>query len=262
MKLISLNTWGGKYFEPLANFIKQHSKDSDIFCFQEIYNTRSNIKQYKNIIMTNLLNELKDILTDFQVFYFPILSGFDDQADPVTFDLTCGLAIFIKKNIRIISYKDYFIYQDPSFTALKKDFSNLATPLQQISFNLKGKTISVFNFHGTPFPADKLDSPNRLEEAEKVKDIVAKSADGKILVGDFNLLPQTECIKIIGQNMRNLIEEFNIERTRSNLSPYFKKPHFQLFADYVFVTSDVEIKDFQVQEVEISDHLPMILAFD
>ncbi len=38
MKLITLNTNGGRVFEPLMNFIKTHSSDTDIFCFQEVFN--------------------------------------------------------------------------------------------------------------------------------------------------------------------------------------------------------------------------------
>ena len=262
MKLISLNTWGGKYFEPLINFIKQNSQDTDIFCFQEIYDTKSDVKQYKNIIRANLLKELKNILPTFQTFYFPILFGFDDEAEAVDFQLNHGPAIFIKKNIPLDSHKDYFIYKDQSLKSLKKDFSNLATPLQYIGLNLNGKKFSIFNFHGTPYPlTHKLDSPNRLAQAKKAKHIIDSKSGAKILVGDFNLFPQTRSLRILGEGMQNLIMKYHIERTRSNLNPFYGKPDFQKFADYTFVTSDVNVTSFQVPDVEISDHLPMILEF-
>lgn len=261
MKLISLNTWGGKYFQPLINFIRQHSRDADIFCFQEIYHTKSNIKQYRNLIRANLLAELKNILKDFQVFYFPNLSGFDDEANPVKFDLQYGLAIFIKNSIIINSHKDYLIYKNKIAYPLKKDFSNLATPLQYLSFNSNGKTFAVFNFHGTPFPGEKLDSKRRLLEAKRVNKIIENKSGSKILVGDFNLLPNTQSLKIFEENMRNLIKGFNIQRTRSTLSPFFKEPDFQKFADYAFVSHDVKVIDFQIPDVKVSDHLPMLLKF-
>lgn len=262
MKLISLNTWGGKYFEPLIDFIKHVAEDTDIFCFQEIYDTKSDIKQHKGIIRANLLHEIKSFLVDFNYFYFPTLFGFDDKAIPVNFDLSYGPAIFIKKEIEVNSQQDYFIYREKYLNYVKNDFSNLATPLQFINFNFENEEFSVFNFHGTPFPSDKLDSKNRLEQTKKVKKIMDSKSGAKVIVGDFNLLPQTESLKIIGAGMRNLISEFNIKRTRSNLSPYSKKPTFQKFADYTFVSSDVMVKDFKVVEVEVSDHLPMILEFE
>ncbi len=209
-----------------------------------------------------LLDELKKALPGFQVFYFPTLRGYDDEANPVGFHLSHGPAIFVKKSLTIISHQDYIINKaDPNFGP-KKDFSNLTTPLQYIRLIYNGKQYSIFNFHGNPFPSNKLDSENRIKESGKVRDIVSGKENPKIIVGDFNLLPETKSLTIIGEGMRNLIREYNIERTRSNLSPFFGKEDFQKFADYTFVTNDVIVKNFQVPEVEISDHLPMILEFD
>ena len=36
MKLITLNLWAGVVYEPLIEFIKKHSEDTDVFCFQEM----------------------------------------------------------------------------------------------------------------------------------------------------------------------------------------------------------------------------------
>lgn len=261
MKLISLNTWGGRIFEPLIDFIKNESKDTDIFCFQEIYDTKSDIKQYNNAIRANLLMELKNILPGFQHFYFPVLFDFDDSANRVHFDLAFGLAIFAKKNIKITSNKNYFIYKDKSFSYLKKDFSNIATPLQIINLNLNGKLFTIFNFHGTPSPAAKRDTEKRLLQSEKVKKIIDKSKGAKILVGDFNLSLNTKSIKMFEKDMKNLIREFDIERTRSTLSPFWGEWDFQKYADYTFISLDVLVKSFQVPKIRASDHLPMILEF-
>lgn len=260
MKLISLNTWGGKYFNPLISFIQQHLKDTDIFCFQEIKDTETNIKQLHGYRL-NLLSEIKQILTNFQVFYLPVAKSYDDQLNKVNIDLTFGSAIFIKNSIKVTSYIDHIVSEHKGFIELKKDFSNLPTPLQEASFKLNDKEFTVFNFHGPPRPGNKLDTPRRLWEIKNTKEIIDQKSGSKILVGDFNLLPETQSIKIIENNMRNLIKEFHIERTRSNLSPYFGKPDFQKFADYAFVFPEVDVKNFEVPDVQISDHLPMILEF-
>lgn len=261
MKLISLNTWGGRVFEPLINFIKDQSSTTDVFSLQEIFDTTSNVTQHKTI-RTNLLDEIKKVLTDFQVFYFKTLIGYDDEVNKVPFDLTHGPAIFINKNVKIDFHpENFFIYRPKSLEQLKSDFSNLATPLQCVSFHINGKRFLIFNFHGTPFPANKLDTQDRLEQARKVREIMDTKSGAKIIVGDFNLLPETKSLKIISEGMRNLIAQFNIVRTRSNLSPFFGKEGFQKFADYTFVTNDVDVKKFEVSEVKISDHLPMVLEF-
>ncbi|MDD5146993.1 MAG: endonuclease/exonuclease/phosphatase family protein [Candidatus Daviesbacteria bacterium] len=260
MKLISLNTWGGKIYQPLVAFIKNYSRDSDIFCFQEIYNTTTSVKQFHNI-RANLLEELKQILPDFQVFYTPEFSGYDSNPNPVDFDLTVGEATFIRKDINVHSFEKLPISGDGSEKILKTDFSNFPVALQCINLIIDNKSYIICNIHGTSFPGSKLDTKQRLEQSMKINNFLKRKSGAKILTGDLNLLPQTESIKILERDMKNLIKQFNIEKTRSDLSPYFKKPGFQKFADYIFVSPDVNVKSFEVPEVEISDHLPMILEF-
>lgn len=260
MKLISLNTWGGKIYQPLIVFIKKHSADTDIFCFQEIYNTISDVKQYGDI-RPNLLDELIKILPDFRFFYSAEIKGFDSDPNPVDFDLTVGKTIFIRKRFQVDSGDDLLLYGDRSEKFLKKDFSNLPITLQSIDFTINKKQFVVLNIHGTSFPGTKLDTKLRLEHAAKIKDFLKSKKGEKIVVGDFNLLPGTRSIKIMEDRMRNLIKEFNIQRTRSKLSLFFGREDFQKFADYTFVSKGVEVKSFEVPKVEISDHLPMVLEF-
>ncbi|MCL4387410.1 hypothetical protein M1307_03380, partial [Patescibacteria group bacterium] len=164
MKLISLNTWGGRYFKPLVDFIKQYSDDTDIFCFQEIYDTKSDVKQYKNI-RANLLEELIKILPDFQYLYSKEIAGFDSNPDPVNFNLAVGKAMFVKQNIQISSKDDLLIFGDRSEKFLKKDFSNAPISFQYITFSTNNKSYIVCNIHGMSFPGSKLDTDLRLEHA-------------------------------------------------------------------------------------------------
>lgn len=261
MKLISLNTWGGRVYLPLMDFIRKHAQDTDIFCFQEIYATHSDIKQYKNI-RANLLHELAKTLPDFTQFYSKEISGFDSNPEPVDFDLTVGKAIFVGKNINVKSSGDLLIYGNRPERELKTDFSNLPITLQYIDFVVNNNSYTVCNIHGTSFPGSKLDTKIRIAQSIKINEFLKTKQRLKIVTGDFNLLPETQSINILQQNLRNLIKEFNIKRTRSNLSPYFGKEDFQKFADYIFVSKDIMVKNFQVPEVGISDHLPMILEFE
>lgn len=260
MKLVSLNTWGGKIYQPFITFIKKCSQDSDIFCFQEIYNTTSDVKQYADI-RANLLGELTKILPTFQFFYSIEISGFDSIPNPVDFNLTLGKVIFLRNKITVDSTNDILLHGDRSEKFLKKDFSNLPLVLQSIDFTINKKQFTVLNIHGTSFPGTKLDTKLRLDHATKIKDFLKFKKGEKIIVGDFNLLPGTQSIKIIEDGMRNLVKEFNIQRTRSKLSPFYGMVDFQKFADYTFVSKGVEVKSFEVPKVEISDHLPMILEF-
>jgi len=95
-----------------------------------------------------------------------------------------------------------------------------------------------------------------------------KGASGpQIVIGDFNLLPDTESIKKFEvYGYQNLIEDFAIKSTRNRIAweqfknePGFVKQHY---ADYCFVSKDVKVKKFTVPNIEVSDHLPLILEFE
>lgn len=260
MKLVSLNTWGGKMFDPLMDFVRKHAENTDIFCFQEIYKTSSNFTNYHDV-RVNIFFELTKILPNFQTFYTSEFEGFDSCPDRVDFDLTVGEAIFTKKTIQIIDQGDLLIFGDRTEKILKKDFSNLPVSLQYISFSVNNKFFTICSFHGTAFPGSKLDTPIRLKQSSDILNFLQNKSGEKIITGDFNLMPQTQSIKMLEEKYKNLIKEFHIEKTRSNLSPYAGKIDFQKFADYTFVSKDINVTGFEVPNLEISDHLPMILDF-
>lgn len=107
----------------------------------------------------------------------------------------------------------------------------------------------------------------RLRQSEKIINFFNDKKGLKIIGGDFNLNPDTKSVMMFEKaGYRNLIKEFDIKSTRNKLSwkQFKNQPDFvkQYFADYVFVSSDVKVKDFTVPYNEISDHLPLILDFD
>ena len=54
--------------------------------------------------------------------------------------------------------------------------------------------------------------------------------------------------------MKNLIKEYNIQSTRTSLYEKSEK-----FADYVFVSPEIVVKDFKLLPDEVSDHLALFL---
>jgi len=99
MKLITLNTWGGKVYQPLINFIKQHSEDTDIFCFQEVFKTSTENHDYKGYRL-NLYDEISTILNNFHGYFAPTQDNYvftSEFAEFMNFDMSWGLALFVKK---------------------------------------------------------------------------------------------------------------------------------------------------------------------
>jgi len=257
VKLLSLNLWGGREFAPLMEYLASKIPEVDIFCLQEIFDTKDNIT-YSHQVRANLWQELCALFMDYHKFYYPAIAGFDPEGK-VDYNLTFGMGIFAKRSLDIKNEGDYFTYKERF--GEKEDERYSPTHLQYISFDHKNKPYLICNFHGIWFPGDKLDTPNRLEQSQKILTFLNHHPNElKILVGDFNLMPETESIRILDHQLIDLIKQYDIKRTRSKISPFFGTKDEQKYADFSFV-SKVNVINFQVPEVEVSDHLPMILEF-
>lgn len=256
MKLISLNTWGGKLYPALIQFIKNNSKDTDVFCFQEVFNTPTQNFEHAGYRL-NFYQEISRVLQNFEGYYastqnhYVFLTGFVD------FELSYGLAIFIKKNIKILEEGDFFVFRERNGADPQNLSYTLPRNVQYIKFVWKDTLMTVCNFHGIWFPGPKLDSPERLKQSEKIKNFLEKQEGEKILCGDFNLKLNTESLKILEGNMKNLVKDYKIPTTRSKLYDRVEDK----FADYILVSPGIKVLDFQVPNIDLSDHLPMILEF-
>lgn len=259
MKLVSLNIWGGQVFEPLLEFIKQHAPDTDIFCLQEVFQSSSGIEVSRGARM-NILEDIKRLLPDFDVFTGWAQDNFDNDG-PVDFEVTTGLATLVRKPFKVLSSENIFIYGEKNGTNLE-DPTTMPANMLCTKIQVDRKEYMVCNIHAYAYPGDKLDTPGRIEQSQKIADFLAKYEKGKILCGDLNLMSGVESLKMLEKNMENLITTFNIPRTRSALSLYYGTPDEQKYADYILVSPDIKVSDFQVPNLPISDHLPMILYFN
>lgn len=231
MREISLNIWKGKEREPLRQFIHDHAGRADLFSLQEVEDP--------------IYCELQQALPDYDSFRWV------NQAHPGY----CP-AFFVRKSFSIEQIHTDFLVKGESGSGM--------------SAVIKGPSGGVFvmcNIHGRSRPGDKLDIPERIEQSRGIVEHLDQFRDYPIIIaGDFNLMPQTRSIKMIEQaGFRNLIKDFGVTDTRGpiNRRKYLgSEEGIQNFADYTFVSNKVRILGFDVPQVAVSDHLPMILDFD
>ncbi len=257
MKLISLNIWAGKVFDPLMDFLKSN-KDIDIFCFQEVYDTEADLVESRGI-RANVYREIGKILQGHQGYFTPVQDGHDYEG-PVGFHLRFGNAIFLRKDIDVVDEGDIFICgtRNSFKEFLTEKWKYMPRNLSYVQFKFGDELATIFNFHGLWDSKGKIDTDDRIIQSKDIKDFMSKFTMSKnILCGDFNILPDTKSISILDEGMKNLIKDFNITSTRSGL---YTKP--DKFADYIFTSEKLHIKDFKVLQDEVSDHLPLFLNFD
>src|SRR3989338_277162 len=187
MKLITLNTWGGKLLDSLAEY-RKNNQDVDIFCLQEIYYSSLNNKVISRGMRGDLFNVISKILKNHRGYFAPHLKQYDLEGK-VDFELDSGLAIFVKNTL-------------------------------------------------------------------KIREFLSGRREAKILCGDFNLLPQTESMQLLELGMKNLIIEFKVKTTRNDLYKREEK-----YSDYILTSPGINIQKFEVDNVTVSDHLPLLLEF-
>ena len=243
MKLICLNTEGGIVKDGLRDFITKQAAATDIFCFQEIFDNAVNARVLGDIDI-NLYTTITKLLPGHKGYYAP--SQDDDE----------GLAMFVKSHIKLNEIDDVFVHRYRNAME-NEDRKTLGRNMQYVQFTENDQDYTVINFHGLWNGAGKTDTPDRLNQSRKIQEFIATKAKGKvILVGDFNLEPNSESIAILEKGMRNLIKENEITSTRSH---YHKWPN--KFADYAIVSNDLQVIRFEVLQDMVSDHLPLLLEF-
>jgi endonuclease/exonuclease/phosphatase family metal-dependent hydrolase len=211
----------------------------------------------------NLLQEIAQRLPDFAMEFAPMQDDFD--ITPVyPKQLQLGVAIFYRKYIPVTKTGSFFIYNDYN-TYQPKDYETEGH--NAVFLNIDGSTpLTIVTLHGNSQPAHKRDSEKRLQQSQTILDFLAQQPGEKIVMGDFNLFPDTESIRMFEQaRFRNLVVEHNIPTTRGSmmraLFPEYEHGTygFQEFADYTFISSGINVQSFSVPDLPLSDHLPMIL---
>lgn len=252
MKLITLNTWAGRVKGPFEAFLQNHAAETDIFCFQEIFNNFSE-SQAEDVIPEEddkyLLHQISALLTDFDAYFCPVVEN------------VYGLAIFLKKGIELVASGEVLLYENPEHVWSKhKDVaqSDHTRKMQWVHVKSGRKDFIVMNVHGHWDASGKNDSPDRIAQSQKIADFMQSTGmTPKLLVGDFNLNPETESVLMLEKHVVNLITKHGVTSTRTHLYDGDDK-----HADYVFISPEILVEEFTVLPDMVSDHAPLYIKFD
>jgi endonuclease/exonuclease/phosphatase family metal-dependent hydrolase len=129
--------------------------------------------------------------------------------------------------------------------------------LQWIKCNIEEELYAIINVHGLWNGKGKTDTEERIAQSTRIKEFMRTFNTRKILCGDFNLKPDTESLKMLANDMNNLIASHHVTSTRTSFYPKEEK-----FADYIFTSKDIAVKKFEVLKDEVSDHAPLLLDFE
>lgn len=255
MRIVYLNTWGGRVSDKLFPYLQEMKGLVDIYLFQEIFN--SNIDdRIREGGRTRLYLELSDIFKDSHVGYFSSSEDCIDDRPSRGLKIPFGLATFIKNTITPKEWGDFFVFKSRN-SIIDNDSKTFGRNVQYFKIPRNEGDLMILNYHGMWNGNGKTDTPERLAQSEKIKLFLDKTDSEKILGGDFNLEPDTQSLAIVEEGMINLVKKFNITSTRTD---FYQKP--VKHADYVLVSPGVKVKSFKVPNIPISDHRPLILDIE
>lgn len=154
----------------------------------------------------------------------------------------------------LVHKNQFFLYEyQETVAADRTNFANTDHPraMQNVIVDIDGTRVRIINVHGM-CNKDKLGSEKSLEQCKFILREAKKTDMPTIIVGDFNLAPESDGIKLISGHYTNLCTKFGIKTTL---------PKGYGVIDYVFVSSHIRVNNFSVQQNKISDHFPLILDF-
>ncbi len=245
--------------DAFMSFVANESRTTDIFCFQEIYSSKAEFPKLENGKVWNIFEELSTALPDFEGTFCPAQDGIGWEGN-IPEKVSLGNASFVRKGKPIESS---FIFLCGSRNSMVPgDVTTIPTGFQYLRMESNGTPLTICNTYGNPRPGTKLDTPERIKQSEKLLKFIAGEKGQVVICGDLNLLPGTESIKMLSGKLHNLIDAYGIQTTRSKINATkYPEKEIQHFADYAFVSPNIKVRHFSVPQIEVSDHLPMILEF-
>ncbi len=226
MKIIFLNTLNAKIHDKIEDYIKSEVPTTDVFCLQEVH--------------PEMRALAKEILTDYEEIF-----GYKKITEKEYY----SVATYVRKGLSISASK----------TVSESDkYGGLGVYAEVI---VNEKPMQIVNFHGIPVH-DKLDTPETIQTSQGIIDMLKEKEGLKIVGGDFNVLPDTKSISMFGNaGYKRLIKEYNIPTTRNELA-WERFPAKLFFSDYIFTSPELQIQSFEVPNMIVSDHLPLLLEFE
>lgn len=239
---MTLNVWQGRLERVLLKHLE--TQDIDFAAMQEAVSLDG-----KSGGLVSSYQKIGDSLGLSQQFFSP-------TAATKLGDRSIGFGNVIYSNLPFVQtnttftrgeYKDNFDFN--------VDDHNLRA-FQHVLVEVSGKPLHILNHHGHHIDAHKLGDEETLRQVKQIADYIEHLEGAVVLCGDFNLAPESESIKLLDTNLRNLSVEYGLKTTRSALT--YKKE----VCDYIFVNDGIDVKNFSMDETIISDHNALILDFE
>lgn len=263
MKLIHLNVESFKYFDALVDFLVVEKPD-----------ILSLVEATDGVFFGSVWGQKRDYIGELcekfgwnSVFHPTVFRDFG------THKISFGAAVlssypvsqidtlYIGNDEPCIRPSDHISFSDkPKYErypyAWKLNLPFLVTHVQTEKWPVRLLTV---HFHVS---YDCLETLQIWQDAEKVVEYLNTHGDmPTILTGDLNIRNESMAIKTLREKLEQQTSWFSNTLCRGIHPLFQKEPHHSgLGIDHIF-TKDISVDSCQLREVEVSDHLPLVLNF-
>lgn len=243
LKIITLNTWGGRLLENIITFI--NAEQPDICTFQEVFNGLGD-DLAPNLRSLKILNEKLGM--PYSVF----------SATHRENNIERGNAVFSKYPLTLVDTIFFDVPYNENYKDIPPNFEYAPRNMQCVQVAVAGKMLNIFNIHGI-WGQDGRDNERRLFMGRTIINII-KGRDNVILAGDFNVNPDTETIAGIERYVRSVFK--NEVTSTFNMRHKSNPGYSTAVVDMIFISQGLQVSRHYSPQIDVSDHLPLVAVLN
>jgi endonuclease/exonuclease/phosphatase family metal-dependent hydrolase len=245
MKILQLNIWLGRLLNQVEALIEK--EQPDILCLQEVLDAEGTI-----YLPDQVFDSLKRIKKTSGLSYdfFSPTNSFQVAGVQGHF----GNAILSRYPLKHV--ETIFTNNAHNTIAQESDHIPNIRNLQITQVDTPDGVVTVFNHHGHWEP-NQFGSPTSVEKLQIVADQVRKQVGPIIVAGDFNVVAESDAMRVFDNLLVDLTAEHNITTT---LSQFGKVS--DVACDHILINDEISPLEFRVCEELVSDHKGLIMQFD
>src|SRR5690606_33935949 len=153
------------------------------------------------------------------------------SVENVSYNFDSGLAFLVRKATEGVDVGDFRTFDMPV-----DEISLTTGHASQIRLTLDGQVLEIYGMHGLWIKnSDKMDHPLRIRQSGRLRDTIKLKEGNKILIGDFNIVPDQQSTKILKADAREPTTAQGITSTRSSHYITQYGPGLVLYAHYALV---------------------------
>ncbi len=248
LKLVTVNIYQGNLLDEVCAFLEQEKPD--IVTMQEVYDGKDPSAPTRFRSWDELKKRLDFIGQDYE----PAL--IDNRKEGKFPEGNAILSRFP------ITARDVVFFNEPFRDDYVDDIKNSPVQphvLQHVVLDTPAGEVHIFNLHGVW----DLDGDNFSEKRKQMSEAVLKGTKGKLNVlvaGDTNAKPTNQAIRNLEPQLVNV---FGHELTSSfNMSRKDNPGYATAVGDMVLVSPDVKVLSKKCPDVDVSDHLPLVVEVE